>query len=318
MPRRGFTASRVWLAAACVLGAAGCDISAKSFAGAIISMTITGAAPTAPRQHLELWGRTQYDDIVRIDHVYEDPEGHTIPGEDPRRRYGFVIRNAVTMNDPCMIDKKSGALVTTPDAYKQATIAGVSQSPDDQAAAVRSRIAQLTSTTNCDPNLPQPNCGFQPANLYAMIPYSPKVDPSPLVGLSPSTAAADRLAACHAYWDSHPLAYTPDPTQIISPIHGTAVGFLDYTTPVPVAGYNSVRIESSVNLKGIRELFMTVETLADNETGDGVDPLNRGPVYLEGKPTTGGRGYVFFNLNGPSASGTAAIQVDLDEDTSGF
>jgi hypothetical protein len=301
-----------------VVGAAGCDISAKSFAGAIIQMTINGAAPTAPNQHLELWARTQYDDIVRIDHIYEDPEGMNPPDEDPRRRFGFAIRNAITMDDPCMIDKKTGALLTSPDAYTPATIAGVFQSAEDQAAAVRARIAQLTSTSNCDPNLPQPNCGQQPANLYTVIPWSPKVDRTPLAGITASTPRADRLAACRAYWASHPLAYTPDPTQIVSPIHGTTVGFLDWTTNVPVAGYNSVRIESSVNLKGIRELFMTVETVDQNQSGDGVDPLNRGPVYLEGKPTLGGRGVVFFNLNGPTASGTAAIHTDLDEDTSGF
>lgn len=317
MPRRGFTASR-WLVAACTLGAIGCDISAKPFAGSIIMMTITGAAPTAPGQHLELWARTQYDDIVRIDHLYEDPEGQVIEGEDPRRRYGFVIRNAISMGDPCMIDKKTGALLTTAAAYSPVTIAGVPQTPEDQAAAVRSRVAQLTSTTNCDPNLPAPNCGFQPANLTAVVPFSPKVDTTPLVGLTPSTPNEERLAACRAYWASHPLAYTPSPTQIISPIHGTVVGFLEWTTPVPVAGYNFVRIDSSVSLRGVREIFMTLETLDPGESGDGVDPKNRGPVYLQGMPTQGGRGIVFFNLNGPTASGTASIYTDLDEDTSGF
>lgn len=317
-PRSG---PRAFAASLCVAlfasSSTGCDLGVRSFAGAIVQMTITGATPTAPSQHLELWARTQYDDVVRVDHLYADPTGAESGGEAARRRYGFVIRDAIRMNDPCMIDD-AGALLTTAAAYDDAVIAGVQQTAEDQAAAVRARIAQLTSTNNCAEGLPDPSCGAQATSLYAMVPYSPKVDPTPLVGLSPVTPADERLERCRAYWGSHPLAYTPNPTQIISPLHGTVVGFLDYTTPVPVAGYDSIRIETSLSLKGLRELFLTVETREPGEAGDGVDPLHRGPVFLAGTPTPAGRGVLFLDLNGPTASGTALVQAELDDDGIGF
>jgi len=295
---------------ALAVGLGGCDISAKSFAGSILQMTISGATTNPPGKHIELWARNQYDDIIRVNQTYnapdpKDPANKTIPLQP----FGFVIRNAISMADPCMIDS-AGNLVTSAAAYSKTTkIDGVTRSPEEQAAAVRARIAQLTTTSNCDSASP-PHCGGQPTNLLATIPFDATVADPP-AQLTFDSSAGERLAACQAYWASSLLAYSPNPSQLVLPTHGTVTGFLEYTTQVPVQGFNSVHIESPTNLKGIRELFMTVEN-------NDVDPRNRGPIYLQGYPGPGGRGVVFFDMRGPDTSGTAAVQVDLDSSTAGF
>ena len=72
-----------------------------------------------------------------------------------------------------------------------------------------------------------------------------------------------------------------------------------------------LRIDSPLNLKGVREIFFTVE-------GDTVDPLNRGPLFLTSTMTPGGVDVVHFDLTSPdpavNVSGTAALLVDLDQD----
>jgi len=312
------TAFILGLVAAAGLG--GCDISARAFSGAILQLTISGATTNASTDHIELWARDQYDDIIRINQTYNAPDPANANNTIPLRPFGFVIRNAISMADPCMIDA-AGNLVTTAAAYPKTTkIDGVTQSPEEQAAGVRARIAQLTTTSTCDE---ANHCGVQPANLLATIPFDPAVGTPPLQ-LTLATSAADRLAACQAYWATSLLAYTPNPSQLVLPTHGTVTGFLEYTTQVPVQGFNSVHIESPTNLKGIRELFMTVETIDADDLAatpprpDGVDPLHRGPLFLQGYPTDGGLGVVFFNLRGPNASGTAGVEVDLDQSTTGF
>ena len=48
----------------------GCDaLTVRSFAGTVMQFTFDGiSAQTVPAgKHLELWARTQYDDIVRIE-----------------------------------------------------------------------------------------------------------------------------------------------------------------------------------------------------------------------------------------------------------
>src|SRR5688572_344559 len=129
-----FSFAPLWLISAAVL-TTGCDISVHTFAGAYLQLTITGGAPTPANQHLELWARTQYDDIVRIDHVYVDEQQPSPAGEDPRRRYGFVIRNAVSMGDPCLIDENTGVRLGDPAAYTPTVVAGVMQDAAAQAAS---------------------------------------------------------------------------------------------------------------------------------------------------------------------------------------
>ena len=53
-----------------LVASAGCDaLTVRSFAGTVMQFTFAGvtAQTLMPSQHLELWARTQYDDIVRVD-----------------------------------------------------------------------------------------------------------------------------------------------------------------------------------------------------------------------------------------------------------
>ena len=312
-----------------LLPAAGCDIAAKPFAGTIIQMTLDGAAVTPAGQHLELWARDQYDDVLRISGIYDT----TAAGRAVRLfPDGLAVRLAITMDDPCMIDG-AGNLLTKAEAYHDATIAGVYQTAEEQAQSVRSRIAQVTSTSSCDGSggTPAYHCGHQNATMTGAIAYELVDDSGTVVEIAPAgprtcetvppgestsgcisyaAAPADRLAACSAYWEN-PLAYTPNPLQITAPIHGQLYGELAYVTTTPPSAFNSLRIDSNVNLRGIRELFFTVEP-------DQVMPLARGPLFLDGTPDAGGRDVVHFDLAPPlgstmAVSGSAALLVELDE-----
>ena len=104
-------------------------------------------------QHLELWARTQYDDIVRVNGYYDLGDGKTANG--------LMIRQAISLNDPCMIDgyyfagNGNGNLLTSPAAYPSSvTQAGVTQTAADQAQQVIDRINQLDR-----PRAPRPAAG---------------------------------------------------------------------------------------------------------------------------------------------------------------
>jgi hypothetical protein len=317
--------------------ATGCDLVVKSFAGSIIQMSIDGARELPPDQHLELWARTANDDVVRISTIYSglldpfDPSSlqrfrypvteRTEPGSppysyetDPR---GFVIRPVVRMGDPCMIDEL-GRLLTKAEAYEPKTVNGILQSAEEQAAQVRLRIAQVTGSSSCDDAAPVRHCGRQDRDLLGVLSFTSSTVPSIPYDAPPE----ERLRRCHEYWKD-PLAYTPNPAQLTAPIHGPIWGYIDYTTLVPPSGFNSTRLDTAINLRGIRELFATIETLdagdlaADPPRPDGVDPLNRGPVYFQGYPSVGGAGVVNIVLTGV-ASGHASLLVDLDADPIGF
>ena len=305
----------------------GCDISVKPFAGTIMQMTIEAAPISAPGEHYEIWARDRYNDIVRINGKYDvpnPPKGFKNPdctSDGHCTRFGIMFRDAVSMGDPCMIDKNTGALLVTAAAYKQVTINGVTQSPEEQAAAIRARIAQLTTRNNCDGATP-PHCGIAPNNLVAVLPYD--ATPEPVLDFN-TTSAADRLAACKSYWAASPFAYTPNPSQLTFPLNGTVYGTTNFNTtpPLPPTNYDGFRIDSPVNMKGIQELFITHETVdaADMAASraDGVDPENRGPLFLQGLPDQGGLDVVHFDLSGASGeAGTAALYVDLDENPSAF
>src|SRR5437764_1700068 len=101
-----------------LLASLGCDtLTVRSFAGAVMQFTISGvtAQTLTPAQHLELWARTQYDDIVRIEGYYDLANGKSSPG--------LMIRQAISLKDPCMIDgyyfadNPNGNLLTSPAAY---------------------------------------------------------------------------------------------------------------------------------------------------------------------------------------------------------
>src|SRR5258706_9903479 len=155
-----------------LLTASGCDISAKPFAGTIVQLAITGAQATAPGTHLEFWARTQFDDVIRINPI-NDFNCTLYPMACDRAfadgRPGLRVVKAITMSDPCMIDA-FGNLLTTAAAYPRTiTENGVMQDPNQQAAQVRNRIAQLTPTTECDTDTP-PHCGRQTVQLLGVVP----------------------------------------------------------------------------------------------------------------------------------------------------
>jgi hypothetical protein len=295
----------------------GCDISAKPFAGTIVQLVLEGVAPSMPGQHLELWARNANDDIIRINGTYffEDTVGKRPPATlNPP---GLMIRNAIDMSDPCIIDNAGNLLITAAAYPKDTVVAGIKQTPEEQAAQVRARIQQLTSPSNCAyPMAPLlTHCGVQGAgNALAVLPFDPTTRPT----VDFNAPAAERLAACRDYWLASPLSYTPNPYQLTAPIHGTLWGMMPYVTTTPVSGFEGLRLDTPVNLKGIRELFLTLESFdADdmqNNRPDGVDPLNRGPVILQGFPNRGGNYVIHFALTGSGGSGEAALYVDLDSD----
>lgn len=313
----------------------GCDISSKPFAGTIVQMTLSGVSTIPQGQHLELWARNQYNDVVRVSGSFDT----TVGGKSTRLfPVGFTIRPAITMDDPCMIDQNTGALLTKAEAYKDVDLAGQHQTPEEQAQQVRTRIGQLTPISSCDgspeskdPVLKAYHCGLEGSNiLYGVIAYETVDATGMLLTLAPESpktcetsgnaagcipfdaAPADRLAVCKAYWDSSPLAYSPNPLQLTAPIHGQLYGFPTFLSILPPGQFDSIRIDSPINLSGIQELWMTTEP-------DQVDPKSRGPVFLDGTPGEGGMDIVHIDLAPPFGvmapiSGTAALEVDLDQD----
>jgi len=318
----------------------GCDISAKPYAGTIMEMTITGATTIPPGQHLELWARNQYDDTIRLSGIFDT----TLNGKAIRLTpVGMTIRPLITMDDPCMIvtdhaSKHAGALLIKAEAYDDADVAGVHQTPEEQAQQVRTRIAQIAPPSDCDgsPESLDPvtkpyHCGHPgQGTLYGAIAYENLDSAGMVVDTaveSPVTCEthgnvagcihydatpAERLATCEAYWASSTLAYSPNPLQITAPIHGQLYGEVTYISLGAPGIFDSIRIDSPIALKGIRELWMTTEP-------DVVDVMNRGPIYLDGTPGDGGREVVHIDLSPPFGSmatitGTAALLVDLDQD----
>jgi hypothetical protein len=280
---------------------AGCNsLSVKTFVGTIVQMTFEGSAATAPGTHLELWTRDANDGIIRVDgtyYTYTDPTTKKSTSVSP---FGLMIRQAVALDDPCLIDKK-GNLLTSPDAYTTKKVAGITETPDEQAQTVKNRIMQITSTSSG---------GTQSANLLAVTP----ADDTALPQIDPAASAADRLTACTMYWNSSPFAYTGNPAQVTAPVHGEVYGFVGYTTTTPPSGYDGIRIDSPTTLQGAQELWLSLESVPVAN----VDPVNQGPVYLEGKPDQGGNDVIHFDLTGPTASGTAALEVNLDDTSVSF
>lgn len=286
-------------------------------------MTLNGVPASPAGSHLELWARNRYNDTIRIGGIFDIPDGKG--GVMRQFPQGFVVRPAITMDDPCMIDGQGNLLVTAA-AYRDATIDGVFQSAEEQAQGMRTRIGQLTPPGSCDGSGLDPayHCGHASATLLGAIAYE-LVDaagqptsvspPPPTVPFDADPQA--RLEACHEYWASTPLAYTPNPLQLTAPAHGALYGELTFITATPPSVFDAIRIDTQVNLAGTQELWITTEP------NDLVDPTKRGPVLLGGSPDPGGRRIVHFDLSPPvgaaiAASGTAALEVDLDVDSYSF
>jgi hypothetical protein len=286
-----------------IVGASGCDaLSAHTFAGAIISMTMTLSSqqPEPTGEHLELWARDANNDIIRVDGIV-DSSART-------SAYGLQVVLAVDPADPCMIvtDKGSpayGELLVSPKAYPtKVRINGVDQSPAQQAQQVRNRIAQVTAAALG---------GQQSSSLMAMVAYTDTVNPA--AALPTDAPGKDRAAACEQFWRD-PLTYTGNPAQLTAPLHGVSYGFTNYVTPSPPSGFDAIRLDTPVNLRGLRELWMTIETVPTAQ----VKPTERGALFMASTPAPGGGGVVHFDLAGPSGAGAATLYVDLDQDSVQF
>jgi hypothetical protein len=306
---------RIAICALLTLPGVGCDsLVAKSYAGTVIEMTIDGAPPTPAGQHLEVWARDSYDDVLRVDALWDEA--------NHRSSFGLQIRDAIDLDDPCMIvtDRSAptyGELLVMPSAHPATvTVNGITQTAAQQAQQVRNRIAQVTSSNRCLGDLFAPGqmfCGHQAATLLAVVP----ADATPPPSVAADASAAERAAICEAYWSASPLAYTPNPAQLTAPLHGAVYGFVGYSTTSPPAGYDGLRLDSPTNLRGIEELWLTTESVALAD----VDPRREGALFLDGAPTPGGRDVVHFDLRSLSMqpiSGTAALYVSLDESSFGF
>ena len=284
------------LALASLAASLGCDaLTVRPFAGTVMQFTLAAAQITPPGMHLELWARDQYNDIIRINPYYDFPNGKTSTG--------LMIRQAITLQDPCIIDN-AGNLLTSAAAYPTTiTQNGIVQTPQQQAQQIIDRINQLTTNATIASGGP----------LLAVLPY----DATPPPSIPDTTSAAQRLAACNAYanpdpnTDTDPLTYVANPLQLTAPAHGAIYGFVRFLSTVPPQNYNGFRLDTPVNLKGVQEIFFTLE-------GANVDPKNRGPLYLTSTLTPGGRDVVHFDLTSAdpnsTASGAAALYVDLNED----
>jgi hypothetical protein len=280
---RGSTPTLV-LCSFALLASAGCDaLTVHSFAGSVLQMTLEGAKPTAAGQHLEIWARDQNDDIIRLKPFYDESSYATAPG--------LIIRQAISVNDPCMTDDK-GNLLTTAAAYPTSvSFGGVPQTPQQQAEQRIFRIGQLNPTGQ--------------APLLAVLPWDDAVEPT----VDPNASATTRKAACDTYRSS-PTTYIPNPDQITAPLHGTVYGFVLFQTLVPPTNYNGIRLDTPTGLKGLQEVFLTVESA-------NVDPKHRGPLYVTSKLVPGGRDVLQFQLSPASAdgpSGSLAVYTTLDED----
>jgi hypothetical protein len=301
----------------------GCNLEVKPFAGSVLAMTLAGATPSPSGRHLELWVRDGYDDIVRLDALATVEGAGASSAAQRLTPFGIVIRPALTMNDPCMIDDAGNLLVTAAAYPTSVVVGGVMQSPEEQAQTERWMASALSSTSSCDGSGldPRYHCGRQPANLLGIFPYE-LVDlasgqvlataPTPPV-MPFDTPPADRLAACRDYWQN-PLAYTPNARQLTAPAHGAMFGVVTFTSAAPTVAYDQIRIDSPTHFGEVRELFLTDE-------GDSVDPHARGPVYLGGRAGAGGRAAYHMDLvapDGANVAGSATFFTDFDQAPSGL
>jgi hypothetical protein len=279
-----------------LMASLGCDaLTVRPFAGTVMQFTLTGAAVTPPGQHLELWARDQYNDIIRINPFYDFANGKT--------SLGLMIRQAISLDDPCITDDK-GNLLTSAAAYPTSiTQNGIVQTPQEQAQQIIDRINQLQHSI----------IGGGP--LLGVLPYDPTPPPPSTLATDPTVTADQRLKACNDYRGASELTYVPNPLQLTAPgapgtsSHGAIYGFAQFITITPPQNYNGFRLDTPINLKGVQEIFFTVE-------GNTVDPTNRGPLYLISTLTPGGREVVHFDLTAPNGgvSGAAALYVNLNED----
>jgi hypothetical protein len=272
-----------------LVASSGCDaLSVRSYAGAILQFTLEGANQTKTGTHLELWARNENNDIIRVNPFYDE--------NAYKSSFGLMIRQAISLDSPCMTDD-AGHPLTTPEAYPTSvSYGGITQTPDEQAVQIQQRIRQLTPV------------GMPP--LLAVVPY----DNNPEPVIAATATAEQRKAACDAYRAASDNTYIPNPQQITAPLHGAVYGFVGFQTLQPPTNYDGFRLDTPVSLKGLQEVFMTIEA---NDNSIDMHPDMRGPLYLTSNRVQGGREVLQFQLvpaqpDGPS--GAVAVYVNLDED----
>ena len=275
-----------WLVAlvAAWVGATGCQsLNVAPFTGSNVALELKGSGVSQPGQHFEMWGRNSDNDILRI--------GYRISPTDPQI-FGFMIRTAVTPTDPCMINE-TGYLITDPRAYPSpVTAAGVTQTPAEQAMAISVIIREVTSVSLG---------GEEQTNLLLAMPF----DATPEPQIAVDATAADRRTACNAYWAASLYTYTPAPLTLTQPLHGLVLGPVDYSTSAPLNSFSTMPFVSFYDLSNLQEFWITLESVPP----ESVDPLHRGPAYLQGNRVERGDDTINFDLTGgdPSVSGSLLL-----------
>jgi hypothetical protein len=280
--RAGGAGSRWALASVAILSSA-CNLGVSPFSGTAIVLELRGAAASAPGHHVELWGRTGHDDIVRISYLVQRDE-----------LMGLQIRTAVDPADPCMIND-SGYLVTDARAYPMSIpVGGAVQTPDEQAKQAQNHVRQLTSVAVG---------GLEPATMLVATPY----DETPWPALASDAAPDVRRAACQAYWKASAYSYSANPLAWGAPLHGVVLGAIDYMTSSPQQSYQDIALTSPYDLSDLRELWLTDEAVPPAR----VDATRRGPLLVRGTPAAGddaGFGVLHVALAGDGpVSGSAAL-----------
>ena len=267
-----------------LLGPTGCQsLIVTPFSGTNVALELKGSGVSQPGQHLEMWGRNSHNDILRL--------GYREAPTEPEI-FGFMIRIAVTPDDPCMIND-TGYLITDPRAYPgDVTADGVTQTPAEQAMAISVLIRQVTAVGIG---------GQQQTSLLLAMPY----DATPEPQIPTDATAAQRRAACMAYWAASPYAYTPAPLTLTQPQHGMAIGSVDYSTSAPLDSFSTIPFVTFYDLSDLQEFWMTVESVPP----ESVDVKNRGPAYLQGTRVQRGDGTLNFDLTGsdPAISGSLLL-----------
>jgi hypothetical protein len=266
------------------VGATGCEsLAVTPFSGTNVSLELKGSSVSQAGQHFEMWGRNSDNDILRIGYRASPTQAQI---------FGFMIRIAVTPTDPCMIND-SGYVITDPRAYPgNVTVAGVTQTPAEQATAISVIIHEVTAVSLG---------GEQQSNLLLAVPY----DETPEPQLTADATPDERRAACNAYWAASPYAYTAAPLTLTEPMHGMALGPVDYSTSAPLNSFSTMPFVSSYDLSNLQEFWITLESVPP----ESVDPLNRGPAYLQGNRVQRGDDTINFDLTGsdPSVSGSLLL-----------
>ena len=209
-----------------------------------------------------------------------------------------MIRQAISLDDPCIIDA-AGHLLTDASAYPTTvTTAGVTQTPAEQALAGRaahrrsSRRADRRRCWRCCPGIRRRRRRCRRTRR-----------PTSGWPRAPTTSdASDR-------------AYVANPLQITAPAHGAVFGFIRFISTAPAENYDGFRLDTPINLEGVQEIFFTRE-------GDDVDPNHRGPLFLTSHARAGRsrRRALRADPRRPNGteSGGASLYVDLDSDPDSF